>query len=725
MTPIARLLVAIGIFTIVIPHVVIAQEYDAATVTLDTVVVRGIRRAVPAPEWSSALLPPAPGGQVATGSALGILGNRDNMETPFSITGYTAKYIQDSQARSIADVAAADPSVRVVFPRASYRDVYLIRGFNLFSYNVALDGLYGIAPKQRYPAEFAERIEILKGPDTFLNGASLGGSVGGAINIVPKRATQDRIATTTVSYTPKGNFGGHVDYGKRFGEDNEFGIRVNGLVRDGDLVIDDQSERLGAAALSLDYLGERLRLYGDFGIQTQKIDSPDWAVTVAPDVTSIPVPSSTANLSQPWAWVKSKDRYVMLRGEYDISDNWTAFGAFGASTTETQGIFVQAVNLKPNGDYTGTINAFPSNGTSYTWQAGLRGTFNTGPVEHNIAVAGTRQSQNLKAAYGSFGRYPSNIHNPVQINKPDNASLINLNDIHRTAEHRLSSLAVADTMSLFDQRLLLTLGGRWQRIINTNFDAASGVEKSSYDEAKFSPAIGAVYKLTENVSLYGNYVEALQQGPSAPLNAINHGETFPPVVSRQIEAGVKLDWGTWSSSVAAFQITRPYGILDPATRIYALDGEQRNRGIELTAWGSPFDGMRVLGGVTWLDGEQVKTAGGAYDGKRVIGVPGYQANLGVEWDTPFINNLTLSGRIIATGKQYVNTPNTQHIGAWTRLDLGARYVFKRSGGNPITLRFTVENVLNESYWASASAGQISGVSRGAPRTFLLSSSFQF
>ena len=76
-------------------------------------------------------------------------------------------------------------------------------------------------------------------------------------------------------------------------------------------------------------------------------------------------------------------------------------------------------------------------------------------------------------------------------------------------------------------------------------------------------------------------------------------------------------------------------------------------------------------------------------------------------------------------KQYVDTANTQHIDAWIRLDLGARYVFKRPGGNPITLRLSVENVLNKSYWASASTGQVSGLSRGASRTFLLSSSFQF
>ena len=59
--------------------------------------------------------PPAPyaGGMVATGGQLGMLGNRGVMDTPFSQTNYTAKLIQDQQARTVADVLQNDPSVRI------------------------------------------------------------------------------------------------------------------------------------------------------------------------------------------------------------------------------------------------------------------------------------------------------------------------------------------------------------------------------------------------------------------------------------------------------------------------------------------------------------------------------------------------------------------------------------------------------------------------------------
>lgn len=53
-------------------------------------------------------LPPVyAGGQVATGGRVGLLGNKDFMETPFSTVSYTDTYIQDLQARDITDVIAA------------------------------------------------------------------------------------------------------------------------------------------------------------------------------------------------------------------------------------------------------------------------------------------------------------------------------------------------------------------------------------------------------------------------------------------------------------------------------------------------------------------------------------------------------------------------------------------------------------------------------------------
>ena len=75
---------------------------------LDTIVVTSSADA------SAEGLPPAyEGGQVATGSRVGLLGNQDIMDTPFSTTSYTNEFINNQQAQSVGDLLKKDPTVRV------------------------------------------------------------------------------------------------------------------------------------------------------------------------------------------------------------------------------------------------------------------------------------------------------------------------------------------------------------------------------------------------------------------------------------------------------------------------------------------------------------------------------------------------------------------------------------------------------------------------------------
>ncbi|MGV8704506.1 TonB-dependent receptor plug domain-containing protein, partial [Pseudomonas aeruginosa] len=82
---------------------------------------------------------------------------------------------QHAQARSVADLLQAnDPSVRVVGGRGDLVDSYTIRGFSVQNADVAFNGLYGLLPFWRVPIEFAERGEVLKGPNALLGGISPG-----------------------------------------------------------------------------------------------------------------------------------------------------------------------------------------------------------------------------------------------------------------------------------------------------------------------------------------------------------------------------------------------------------------------------------------------------------------------------------------------------------------------------------------------------------------------
>ncbi|MFS6888578.1 TonB-dependent receptor domain-containing protein, partial [Klebsiella pneumoniae] len=86
------------------------------------------------------------------------------------------------------------------------------------------------------------------------------------------------------------------------------------------------------------------------------------------------------------------------------------------------------------------------------------------------------------------------------------------------------------------------------------------------------------------------------------------------------------------TTLALFEIRKPNAYTD-ASNVFRADGEQRNRGVELSLYGEPLDGVRVMAGATYIKPEQNKTGDPASEGKDAPGVARRQANLGVSWDT--------------------------------------------------------------------------------------------
>jgi iron complex outermembrane receptor protein len=271
-------------------------------------------------------------------------------------------------------------------------------------------------------------------------------------------------------------------------------------------------------------------------------------------------------------------------------------------------------------------------------------------------------------------------------------------------------------------------GIRYQEVGTKNFNTTTGLQSSKYDANAWTPSFGLVVKPWENVSLYANYIEDLRPGSIVGTTYANAGEVFPPYVSKQYEAGVKVDWGQVTTTLAVFQIAKAaeISIDDPAggDPTLAQNGEERNRGIELNAYGELMPGVRLMGGLALLDARLTKTEGGTLDGKRNDTAPKVRAVIGAEWDTPFMEGLTLTGRLTHTGDAVVSNSSGLTIPSWTTVDLGARYTFNSSWNEkPVTVRFNVDNVFDKDYWAGTYASGF--VYRGQPRTFRLSTEFKF
>jgi iron complex outermembrane receptor protein len=155
--------------------------------------------------------------------------------------------------------------------------------------------------------------------------------------------------------------------------------------------------------------------------------------------------------------------------------------------------------------------------------------------------------------------------------------------------------------------------------------------------------------------------------------------------------------------------------------VYVRDGKQVNRGIELSVFGEPVEGLRLMAGGTRLKSELEDTAGGVNDGNHAIGVPTFQLNATVDWDVPGLNGLALNARALRTGGQYADQANTLSLPTWNRFDAGARYTFKVERKD-VTLRMNVENITDKNYWASANGGYLT---QGEPRLVKFSGTIDF
>ncbi|WP_277183224.1 TonB-dependent siderophore receptor [Caballeronia sp. BR00000012568055] len=704
-----------GLIATAVSGAVVAQTTDNATQTQSTTLPAVV---VKSTATTDALPAPYAGGQVAKGGGIGVLGTANVMDQPFSTTNYTDQFIEDTQARTIGDVVVNNASVRTQPSGGGFGDVFEIRGFAVQATDVALNGLYGMVSAARVPVNLLDRVEVLQGPGSLMYGMGPGGSVGGAINIVTKRATDDPITRLTALYQSKGQFGAAADIGRRFGSEGQFGIRMNGQFKDGQTGIAHGNQLQGDGAVGLDYRGKQFRLSFDAYNVSENTDELRSQIGLG-TATAVPAVPSAYNNLYPGSKLKLRDSAVMTKAEYDINQYVTVYGAAGEHYGTSEQNFPSASGMTSGGAFSVRNGYYDQYTRTKSVDAGLRFHFDTFGVKHTLVTGVTSLNQEIGYFYalGALSSaVPSNLYSPT----PLPAMTTPRGDMQRSSQTRLNSQQVIDTMSFFDDRLLITGGFRRQTIGLDNYNPTTGAQQSSLDQQAISPLAGIVFKPLSNVSVYGNFTSGLSNGGTAPAGTANAGQAFAPYKSNQYEAGVKADWGRVLTSVSVFQISQPNGVTNPTTNIYGYDGRTKVRGLELSAYGEVFRSLRLMASATFYDPKLEGTAGGTNDGNDPAGVPKFAFNLGADYDLPWIPGLSVNGRIIHTGAQYYNATNTLRLPSWTRYDLGVRYGM-RVIGKDVILRANVENLFGSRYWIQ----QGTYITNAAPRTLLLSAEFNF
>jgi iron complex outermembrane receptor protein len=275
-------------------------------------------------------VPEIAGGQLGKESRVGIFGDLPLQLTPFSVRSYTRTFLESRQALTLTDVFDIDASVLSAASSSKSSpnaDTFLSRGFRstdlavngLFDLNVNLPDMY-----------FVERVDVFSGPSAFVMGAPR--SIGGVVNLVPKRAEPRPYFLLEPSYLGKSVYGGRLDASDRRGPQGALGARANAFYREGEGEIRDSRLLNGGAALGLDYRSKVV----EFSFDAQYLRNYDrafqYVLLLSPALDHLP-PAMPTNLSTQPAWVSASTSEEMILGRADLnlSPKWVVTTGSGFS----------------------------------------------------------------------------------------------------------------------------------------------------------------------------------------------------------------------------------------------------------------------------------------------------------------------------------------------------------------------------------------------------------
>lgn len=245
-----------------------------------------------------------------------------------------------------------------------------------------------------------------------------------------------------------------------------------------------------------------------------------------------------------------------------------------------------------------------------------------------------------------------------------------------------------------------------------------GIQRTDYSKRFVAPGLapdrisndpwlyninGALY-VSDALAVYGGYTRGLEESGTAPDNAANRNELLPAILTTQRDIGLRYRVGGGMTLIAGlFDVRKPYFSLDAANR-FDLLGDIKNQGIELSLAGNVTPRLNLVGGAVLsrprVTGEGVRLG---RIGRRPVGLAARRLELNLDWQTPWVDGLSLdlsashSSRIPATVNNLVSIPARPNV------DIGARYRF-RFGETAASLRLGVNNLTDERGYELRGAG---------------------
>jgi len=577
--------------------------------------------------------------------------------------------------------------------------------------NYRLNGSLPVINLVDIPLENKERVEVLKGASSLYYGFV---PPSGIVNLVTKRAGKDPVTDLSVSANHHGSAGVHVDLGRRFGEQGQAGVRINAGGGREDIGVDHYSGNRAFATAAFDLRATR-DLSFKLDVEHYRKDVTEQALIDIPaavgGVITLPrVPNNSQNLGGEWQKYDAKATNVLFRTDYSLNDNWGVLFEAGKARTERDRNLGRLRNYNlATGD--GTLNISFNRGQWWeneNYRTELFGRLPGELVTHEVSFGYTANERPQDAGTAQSANVAQNLYNPVTIAERS-----------PTGAFGSSPLTIKDRGWYLSDRILV--GEQWQAMVGVRSSRYQNITPATrYEADDVSPSASLMYKPTRSLSIYGSYLEALEESGTAPTGTLNQGTVLPPALSKQKEIGVKAEVAQGVLLQAAyFDIKRPS--TTTTANVFVMNGLAHYKGIELAASGEVTKQLSLIGSTVFMNAKQLNAASASTFGKVPENTPERTASLFAEYRLQDVPGLALSGGLYYVGKRAVDNANQAFIESYTTASVGARYITKVAGKRS-TFQAVIDNVTDKDYWSTAGNGLL-GV--GLPRTLKLTAKMEF
>ncbi len=722
-----------------------ASAEDAMHGELDEIVVEGSRDTLP-------------GEMVKTKGSVGILGDKEVMKTPFSVTNVSQKTMDlflgpnEPLDKALVGVPAVRASGSVLHGDFSFR------GFRTNGTSMYVNGVHGVMTQFNLPMFAMEGIDLVSGPNSMLGASGVQyetSTAGGIINARTKRAGDTDFIKYKQTFSGKGSFGEYLDISQRLGQNREWGVRLNTELLNGETAVNDADMKAKGIAINIDHKDKHssTNLFANYrdldiynGIRWFKLANPgtrnvtdingnNVGGTIS-GVTQLPsAPDGGHNYSADGTWKAGYGWFATLNHEQYMNDNWTLFANFGYSRQKLN------QNVSPNMssywitdnagnyDYLQTNSATPQR--SYYAQFGTKNKFETGALKHEVILSADKAWRNRNGSTTVPGtRYfgNANIYSGP-ISQIADASLIG----YTTRPNNKTSIWGVSLLDNIEY-------GKWDAMLGIHKHGATAKSwnssSKSWSKEQKSDATCPTYSLSyapdEHVTIYGSHSENFDIGTAAGSGYKNYGEILPPAKTKQNEFGVKYQNKGTMYTVAYFDIDQAnnVGELINGESYYVQDGKVNHKGLELSVNGRLADKWYGMIGVAYMDAKY-KNMGSSMsfkNGVRESGQGLWSGSVALEYRAD--DSFSVIGRATYTGSTPFYTvnynsstvdKNSKHLEApaYMVYDLGVTYNTKINTV-PVKLSAMCYNLLDKDYWTVARGDQLY---LSTPRTFFLSAEF--